>query len=326
MGTVLRIGDVEGRPEEACEVVVKTSKCTASARPKGWKKFARRGVAVDEDGDDEEAKVAYAQLTMRTEYFIDRSEHDEDDENETDKGKGKDQNAMDVDDEDDAKKRRKLRKSRKRTARARIQIRLHVRTLSRRSIPETIHQKGYRYLWVLQRFERTSPSPFFPFILTDTPRSSTATTPWARSNTYGQAPPPPPQQVALSSIAQAMAKKELMAIARWVSRDGADPKMGVLSPSLFENVDCLLWVQVSLLSHCHDTQYPPAQMPFADDVRKYTFASLDNLINKKGEAVSKHPYIPTDEQQEAMDKFVDAMDVMHAGEKDEEGCALFSAV
>jgi ATP-dependent DNA helicase 2 subunit 2 len=61
------------------------------------------------------------------------------------------------------------------------------------------------------------------------------------------------------------------------------------------------------------------QMPFADDVRKYTFASLDNLVNKKGEVVTKHPYIPTDEQQEAMDKWVDAMDLMHAGEKDEEG-------
>jgi len=35
-----------------------------------------------------------------------------------------------------------------------------------------------------------------------------------------------------------------MAIARWVTKDGADPKMGVLSPSIFENVDCLLWVQV----------------------------------------------------------------------------------
>jgi hypothetical protein len=63
-------------------------------------------------------------------------------------------------------------------------------------------------------------------------------------------------------------------------------------------------------------------MPFADDVRKYTFASLDNLVNKKGEVVTKHPYIPTEEQQEAMDKFVDAMDLMHAGEKDEEGCVL----
>jgi hypothetical protein len=64
-------------------------------------------------------------------------------------------------------------------------------------------------------------------------------------------------------------------------------------------------------------------MPFADDVRKYSFASLDHLINKKGEVVTKHPYIPTDEQQEVMNKFVDAMDLMHAGEKDEEGCVFF---
>lgn len=60
-------------------------------------------------------------------------------------------------------------------------------------------------------------------------------------------------------------------------------------------------------------------MPFADDVRKYTFASLDNLVNKKGELVQTHPYIPTEDQQTTMDNFVDAMDLMHAGEKDEEG-------
>lgn len=60
-------------------------------------------------------------------------------------------------------------------------------------------------------------------------------------------------------------------------------------------------------------------MPFADDVRKYTFASLDTLVNKKGEVVTAHPYIPIDTQQEAMDKFVDAMDLMYAGDKDEEG-------
>jgi len=68
-------------------------------------------------------------------------------------------------------------------------------------------------------------------------------------------------------------------------------------------------------------------MPFADDVRKYTFASLDLLINKKGEALTEHPYLPADDQLEAMDNFVDAMDLMDAGEKDEEGyvdlCARF---
>jgi ATP-dependent DNA helicase 2 subunit 2 len=61
-------------------------------------------------------------------------------------------------------------------------------------------------------------------------------------------------------------------------------------------------------------------MPFADDVRKYTFASLDNLISKSGEKIAKHPYLPTEEQMEAMDRFVDSMDLMEIGEKDEEGC------
>lgn len=64
-------------------------------------------------------------------------------------------------------------------------------------------------------------------------------------------------------------------------------------------------------------------MPFADDVRKYTFASLDNLVSKKGEVIKEHPYIPTQTQLDAMDKFVDAMDLMEAGEKDEEGYVFF---
>lgn len=60
-------------------------------------------------------------------------------------------------------------------------------------------------------------------------------------------------------------------------------------------------------------------MPFADDIRRYTFASLDNLVSKKGDSIKEHPYIPTKEQLDAMDKFVDAMDLMQAGEKDEDG-------
>lgn len=66
-------------------------------------------------------------------------------------------------------------------------------------------------------------------------------------------PASPSQQVALSSIAQAMEEKQVMAIGRWVTKDGADPKMGVLSPSIFENVDCLLWVQVRLGLHYSPT-------------------------------------------------------------------------
>ena len=60
-------------------------------------------------------------------------------------------------------------------------------------------------------------------------------------------------------------------------------------------------------------------MPFADDVRNYPFASLETLINKKGEIVTEHPYLPTNEQMDAMEEFVDAMDLTDAGEKNEEG-------
>lgn len=60
-------------------------------------------------------------------------------------------------------------------------------------------------------------------------------------------------------------------------------------------------------------------MPFADDIRHYTFPSLSNLVSRSGEKIAKHPYIPTEEQLEAMDNFVDAMDLMEAGDKDEQG-------
>ena len=63
-------------------------------------------------------------------------------------------------------------------------------------------------------------------------------------------------------------------------------------------------------------------MPFADDVRKYNFASLDRLINKKGQLVEQHPYLPSDEQMDAMADFVDAMDLMNAGEELDDGFAL----
>jgi ATP-dependent DNA helicase 2 subunit 2 len=57
-------------------------------------------------------------------------------------------------------------------------------------------------------------------------------------------PASPQQQVALSSLVQALYEKGFVAIARWVSKDGMDPKMGVLYPETFDKVDCLLWCQV----------------------------------------------------------------------------------
>lgn len=104
MGTILRIGDIEGRPEEACEIIIKMSKCTALARPKGWKKFGRRGGDEDEDEDEdmekEGKKVAYAQLTTRTEYYVDRTEGDED--GDEDKIKPEDDIDVDMDNKNES--------------------------------------------------------------------------------------------------------------------------------------------------------------------------------------------------------------------------------
>lgn len=58
-------------------------------------------------------------------------------------------------------------------------------------------------------------------------------------------PDVPLSQVALSSITRAMQEKKVYAIARWVTKDDRAPKMGVLAPSSFEEVDCLLWAPVS---------------------------------------------------------------------------------
>lgn len=75
MSHVLRIGDVNVRPEEAIEIPVKVSKATMLARPKSWKKFAARPVdnKAESSGD-----TAYGQLAMRTEYFVDKNTQDRD--------------------------------------------------------------------------------------------------------------------------------------------------------------------------------------------------------------------------------------------------------
>ena len=99
-------------------------------------------------------------------------------------------------------------------------------------------------------------------------------------------------QVSFSSIVQAMLARNVVAIARFVSRDDMDPRMGLLVPREFEKIDCFLWLA----------------MPFADDVRRYVFPPLLDLVSKKGEKVESHTYLPTKEQEEAMEKFVDDMD------------------
>ena len=60
-------------------------------------------------------------------------------------------------------------------------------------------------------------------------------------------------------------------------------------------------------------------MPFADDIRNFPFASLSKLYSKGGKEVKEHQYLPTKAQLDAMDRFVDELDLMTAGEEDEDG-------
>lgn len=111
MGHVLRLGDPDTRPEEAIEVLIKTSKCTALSRPPPLKKFAKRGNGRKDERDDEEEdemdvdedtqqRDVYAELGMRTDYFL-HPDQDEDDEKEKKKDEEKDSD--DEDDEEDAR-------------------------------------------------------------------------------------------------------------------------------------------------------------------------------------------------------------------------------
>jgi ATP-dependent DNA helicase 2 subunit 2 len=96
MSNILRLGNPDISPLEAIEIPVKTSKCTAFARPKSWKRFAPRESNPEDEMDVDSAptqngarKSVWAELKTRTEFHVENDEQgDEDNGNED----------MDVDD------------------------------------------------------------------------------------------------------------------------------------------------------------------------------------------------------------------------------------
>lgn len=291
-GTVLRLGDLSSNPDMAFEIMIKTSKCTGIARPKSWKKFAirpegrRHGEVIGPDKPEDIAMEVdnpkpqiTAQLRQHRGYML----YDEWKE------------IQDADSEDEVAVAQKIKDKRD----------------SGQEIMQDDLIRGFSYGTTYV------PCPDGQFMRLDTNKGIEMCGFFRRDNfrrdySMGEIqyvwadPSSPKQQVALSSLVQAMAADDLIAIARWVTKDGSDVKMGVLAPTQFEKVDCFLWSQV----------------PFADDVRKYTFPSWTKLVSKKGEVLEEHPYLPNEKQMSAMGNFVDAMDLSDAGEKDEEGNRL----
>ncbi|KAI4519217.1 ku80-like protein [Schizophyllum commune Loenen D] len=288
MTNVLRLGDADNRPETALEIIVRTAKCTAMQRPKSCKKFAPRmkgderegGEAEDENMEKGDGRIRKAKAAKGGDANTQDVNMDADDED------GDDSDAEEVLDLEDPQVRATYYDEVEREGLVRgFKYGTSYAPCPEGQFPKLNTKKGIDFCAFFKRdnFRRELVMGEVQYIWAD--------------------PAQPRQQIALSSIIRAMFKEKVYAIGRWVSKDSADPKMGVLAPCKFPDVDCLLW----------------APMPFADDVRKYTFPSLMNLLNKKGERVTEHPYIPTEAQCAAMDDFVDSMDLMEAGEKDDDG-------
>lgn len=105
---------------------------------------------------------------------------------------------------------------------------------------------------------------------------------------------------ALTALARALYEKECFALARYVRKNDANPKLGILFPRIKHLKEGLFF----------------AQVPFAEDVRHYIFASLDQVDGKTGKV--PHPLAPKDHQINAMRDFVNKMDMMNAA-TDEDG-------
>ena len=108
--------------------------------------------------------------------------------------------------------------------------------------------------------------------------------------------------MALSSLIWALSELESYAIARLVPKDDKPPVLVALAPSIENDYECLLDVQ----------------LPFTEDVRAHKFPPLDRVVTVSGKVVMAHRNLPTEELNTAMCDYVDSMDLSTFG-KDDEG-------
>lgn len=106
--------------------------------------------------------------------------------------------------------------------------------------------------------------------------------------------------LALSSFTHALHTSSYYAVARMVTKENRAPMVVLLAPSIDADYECLVEIQ----------------LPFAEDVRSYRFPPLDKVITVSGKVVTEHRNLPSQDLQEAMDNYVDSMELDH---KDETG-------
>ena len=116
--------------------------------------------------------------------------------------------------------------------------------------------------------------------------------------------------LALSSFIHALFELESCAIARLVKKDMAEPVLTLLSPSAEPDFECLI----------------ENQLPFNEDVRVYRFPPLDKILTVSGKTVDQHRNLPNKDLRNAMDKFVDSMDISQLGRTDDGDPAEYMAL
>ncbi|KAL7960720.1 SPOC like C-terminal domain-containing protein [Trichoderma compactum] len=109
-------------------------------------------------------------------------------------------------------------------------------------------------------------------------------------------------ELAFSSLVWALSELDSYAVARLVAKDEKEPIMLLLMPHMEPNYVCLYDVP----------------LPFAEDIRPYQFPPLDRVVTVSGQTLTSHRLLPSDELNQAMGDYVDAMDVSNYG-IDEDG-------
>lgn len=301
--TVLRVGDPDEHADQSITLTVRTSKATAIARPPSMKKFGRTDATPNEDAMDWEGQraIQYAPVKMRTDLFIKDEQEDKAPEGDgsTEQKAIKTKDGVKVELDDDGEPIGVNYQELTTTA--------EEKDSSKRIVTDEHTQIAYKYgsTYIpvdkadFESLKTEKGMDIVGFIPQHTFRRE-----WAMGEVYyiwgdtesGR------MQIAFSSIVQAMLLNGLYAVIRMVTGNNYAPKIGIAVPRVMEKAHCLLWIQ----------------MPFAEDHRNYSFESLDRLFNKKGNRITKHQNLPTEEMMGAMSDLVDSMDLMEA-DQDEEG-------
>lgn len=100
-------------------------------------------------------------------------------------------------------------------------------------------------------------------------------------------------QLQVSTLVRAMVELDVLAVVRLIRKDGAEPELGVLKPKVEE----------------HNEYFFYSKAPFREDLRRFPFPPLDRIITTDGQELRQGPTIPDDADQQAMDAFVDSLDL-----------------